>query len=121
MSDNKIKKKKTKRKFNKNPEVGRGFDSALPAAKDAEFTRRKSPLGKFSPRAAILSGVSKIIDAFSDDETATGRRHARNVAKKMKNVDIANPPRKPSKKRGGGTVGRGMGVALKGGGSVTRS
>jgi hypothetical protein len=84
-------------RFSKNPKVGRGFDTALPAEKEAEYTRRTSPLGKYSPRAAILSGVSKIIDAFSDDETATGRRHARNAAKKMK-IHGKNP------KEGGGMI-----------------
>ena len=84
-------------RFSKNPKVGRGFDTALPAEKEAEYTRRVSPLGKFSPRAAILSGVSKIIDAFSDDETATGRRHARNAVKKMK-IGGKNP------KEGGGMI-----------------
>ncbi len=82
-------------RYSRNPKVGRGYDTALPAEREAEYTRRASPLGKYSPRAAILSGVSKMIDAFSDDETARGRRHARGAAKKMK-IDGKNP------KEGGG-------------------
>ena len=65
----------------RNPEIGRGFTSALPAELEAAHTREVSPFGKYSPRAAILSGVSKIIDTFSDDETATGRRQAREAVR----------------------------------------
>ena len=43
----------------------------------------------------------------------------RSTGEKVKRIKSRNK-KKTSKKRGGGIVGRGMGIALKGGGAVTK-
>ena len=116
MAEKKKKSKKPKKSvsYSSSEGVGRGFDTALPAEQEISYLRKKSPFGKASPRAAGMSGVSHLIDLFSDEDTARGRRHARNIAKEL--VKQGKYPRKKS----GGSVGRGMGAALRGGGIVTK-
>jgi|8_EtaG_2_1085327.scaffolds.fasta_scaffold22737_4 hypothetical protein len=57
-----------------------GFDSAFPAALEAEHTRKSSPLGKYSPRAAALDAANKGINYFVGEDEARGRRHAQKAA-----------------------------------------
>ena len=64
--------------------VDRGFDDAFPAALEAEHTRRTSPLGKYSPRAAIMDSANKAINLFVGKDEASGRRHAQKAAKMVK-------------------------------------
>ena len=58
----------------------KGFDQAFPAALEAEYTRRNSPLGNFSPRAVVLDAANRGINWFTDEDTARGRRHAQKAA-----------------------------------------
>ena len=54
-----------------------------------------------------------------EDEPEYSELWGRSTGEKVKRIKAKNK-KKTSKKRGGGIVGRGMGIALKGGGAVTR-
>jgi len=60
----------------------KGFKETLPAAIISEETKKRSPLGKASPRAAILDVTTKGMDVFRDKEGKRGSRLARKTAKK---------------------------------------
>jgi|3_EtaG_2_1085321.scaffolds.fasta_scaffold17310_2 hypothetical protein len=87
----------------RNPEVHEGFEEALPSEMHISELRRDSPLGSFSPKAAVMDATNEAMTALSPEEKARGRRHAETAAK------LKTKP----KKKGGGRI-RGM----KGGGKV---
>ena len=60
----------------------KGFKETLPAAIISEETKKRSPLGKASPRAAVLDVTTKGADVFRDEEGKRGSRLARKTAKK---------------------------------------
>ena len=60
----------------------KGFKETLPAAIISEETKKRSPLGKASPRAAILDVTTKGADLFRDKEGKRGSSFARKTAKK---------------------------------------
>lgn len=60
----------------------KGFKETLPAAIISEETKKRSPLGKASPRAAVLDVTTKGADVFRDKEGKRGSRLARKTAKK---------------------------------------
>ena len=59
----------------------KGFKETLPAAIISEETKKRSPLGKASPRAAVLDVTTKGSDVFRDKEGKRGARLARKTAK----------------------------------------
>ena len=60
----------------------KGFEQRLPSADMSAQLRQTSPLGRASPRAAVLDVSAKAMDLFRSDEGKVGSRHAENVAKK---------------------------------------
>ena len=60
----------------------KGFEETLPAALISEETKKRSPLGKYSPRAAVLDVTTKVMDLPRDKEGKRGSRLARKTAKK---------------------------------------
>jgi|TARA_R110000822_G_scaffold152687_2_gene292036 hypothetical protein len=88
-----------------------GFEQTLPAAQSSEQTKKRSPLGKNSPRAALLEAVQDIQDLFRGDEGKVGSRMAKEVAKQ----EVVR------KSKGGMVKPRGVGQASGGWGKAMRS
>lgn len=88
-----------------------GFEQTLPAAQSSEQTKKRSPLGKNSPRAALLEAVQDLQDLFRDDEGKVGSRMAKEVAKQ----EVVR------KSKGGMVKPRGVGQASGGWGKAMRS
>lgn len=75
----KVDEKKTK----KLREMNKEFDRFLPAELSAEMFR-KGPFGAASPRAALTSGINKVISKFGNRDTQRAYRAAKKAAKRMK-------------------------------------
>lgn len=78
---------------------------------------KKSPTGRAIDdvlRGIIPGSMPKSKDMYPDSDL-----WGRSTPEKVKRIRARNK-KKASKKRGGGIVGRGMGIALRGGGAVTR-
>ena len=60
----------------------KGFEETLPAAIISKETKKRSPLGKASPRAAVLDVTTKGADLFRDKKGKRGSRLARKTAEK---------------------------------------
>jgi hypothetical protein len=58
----------------------KGFEQRLPSADMSAQLRQTSPLGRASPRAAVLDVSAKAMDLFRSDEGKVGSRHAEKVA-----------------------------------------
>ena len=58
----------------------KGFEQRLPSADMSAQLRQTSPLGRASPRAAVLDVSAKAMDLFRSDEGKVGSRHAKKVA-----------------------------------------
>ena len=58
-----------------------GFETALPSANLSETYKKSSPFGKYSPRAALLTGARKLGASYAPEEYAKGSRLAEKVAK----------------------------------------
>lgn len=74
----KVNKKKTK----KLQEMNKEFDRFLPAELSAEMFR-KGPIGAASPRAALTSGINKVISKFGNRDTQRAYRAANKAAKRI--------------------------------------
>jgi len=64
-----------------------GFEQRLPSADMSAQLRQTSPLGRMSPRAAVLDVSAKAMDLFRGAEGKVGSRHAENVAEYMNKND----------------------------------
>ena len=60
--------------------LGKGFKQRLPSADMSAQLRQTSPLGRMSPRAAVLDVSAKAMDLFRGAEGKVGSRHAEKVA-----------------------------------------
>ena len=58
----------------------KGFEQRLPSADMSAQLRQTSPLGRASPRAAVLDVSAKDMDLFRSDEGKVGSRQAEKVA-----------------------------------------
>lgn len=67
--------------FYSSASLKKGYEETLPSAASSAMMRKASPLGKYSPRAAIQDGVSGVMDMFRDEEGKRGSRIAKKVAK----------------------------------------
>jgi hypothetical protein len=65
----------------------KGFEQRLPSADMSAQLRQTSPLGRMSPRAAVLDVTAKAMDLFRGAEGKRGARHAENVAEYMNKND----------------------------------
>ena len=65
----------------------KGFEQRLPSADMSAQLRQTSPLGRMSPRAAVLDVTAKAMDLFRGAEGKVGSRHAENVAEYMNKND----------------------------------
>jgi len=60
----------------------KGFEETLPAALISEETKKRSPLGKYSPRATVLDVAIEGRNVFRGKEGKRGSRFAKKLAKK---------------------------------------
>jgi len=72
-----------KKKTKKLREMNKEFDRFLPAELSAEMFRRGS-FGAASPRAALTSGINKVISKLGNRDTQRAYRAAKQVAKRIK-------------------------------------
>ena len=79
---------------------------------------KHDPLGRYlddlGRNIPFLADLPKSKEIYPDSDL-----WGRSTGEKVKRIRARNK-KKASKKRGGGIVGRGMGIALRGGGAVTR-
>lgn len=94
--------------FYSSDSLKRGYEETLPSAASSAMMREASPLGKYSPRAAIQDGVTNIMDMFRDEEGKRGSRIAKKVAKEgaKRNYKATKMYKKGGKVRGCGLARR---------------
>ncbi len=68
--------------FYSSKEIKRGFEATLPSAVEAERSRQ-GPMGRMSPRAAILDTVIGVGRMMESDEVDVGSRMAEKAAKEI--------------------------------------
>lgn len=105
-------------KYYSSDSIRRGYESSQIPAASAEVTRRLSPFGKYSPRAALTDLFSGAIDLFRDDEGKAGASMGREVARKKVERNMNDPEFKF--KRGGKAKTYKKGGKVRGCGAVSK-
>ena len=105
-------------------DVAKAQSDAYKSFKHHEKVAKNRAKNKKSPTGRAIDDVLRgIIPGSMPKSTEMEPEYAdlwgRSTPEKVKRIRDRNK-KKASKKRGGGIVGRGMGVALRGGGAVTR-